>query len=210
MVNKETYDIIAKSWDKNRPNPFPGVQEFLESQNSNEPLLDLACGTGRHMILAEKIGYKNIVGIDFSEGQIAVAKEKGLNVRVGDMLSTGFDDNSFQTIICIASLHHLLDKEEQLEALKESHRILRPGGKILYTVWDKESKQIKEDIKKGKTTMIDESCAVVSFTHEGKKYPREYYFFSTKELSELLVNAGFEVEKAYKSNVNLYFECSKL
>lgn len=46
-----------------------------------------------------------------------------------------FRSNAFDVCICIAVVHHLSTPERRLAALKELVRIVRPGGRILVSVW---------------------------------------------------------------------------
>ena len=46
-----------------------------------------------------------------------------------------FRSNAFDVCICIAVVHHLSTPERRLVALKELVRIVRPGGRILVSVW---------------------------------------------------------------------------
>lgn len=55
-----------------------GECDFLEQEfqyNKKMNLLDVGCGTGRHAIELTRRGY-NITGIDLSEAQLVLAKEK--------------------------------------------------------------------------------------------------------------------------------------
>lgn len=46
-----------------------------------------------------------------------------------------FRSNSFDVCICIAVIHHLSTAARRLAAIKELARIIRPGGRILISVW---------------------------------------------------------------------------
>ena len=96
-------------------------------------ILDLGCGNGRNMT------YENMIftGYDSSEEFIQICKSKGLDAVEGDMCNLPFETNSFDHIICIASFHHLITTERREKALEEMVRILKPGGKILLSVWSK-------------------------------------------------------------------------
>jgi ubiquinone/menaquinone biosynthesis C-methylase UbiE len=100
----------------------------------NQKILDLACGYGRFTIPLAKQGY-NIQGIDISPNLIAKAKKTSkkerlsLKFQIGDMKTLPYDNNSFDSIICMWSAFIELSKEkDQIKALKEMLRILKEGG----------------------------------------------------------------------------------
>src|SRR5699024_9918798 len=90
-------------------------------------------GTGDLAIsLAEK-GLKNIVGLDLSEGMLAVAAEKiknknledRISTRLGDSENLPFEENSFDADSVAFGVRNLENLEERL---KRSYRVLKPGG----------------------------------------------------------------------------------
>ena len=102
--------------------------------NKKQKILDLACGYGRFTIPLAKQGY-TIQGIDISSNLIVKAKKtarkEGLNLKfqIGDMRKLPYEDNSFDSIICMWSAFAELSKEkDQKKALKEMLRILRKEG----------------------------------------------------------------------------------
>lgn len=110
------------------------IKEKLDIK-SGDKILEFGCGCGDFTeeisnILDDKT---LIYGIDLSESQINLAKEriKKPNVlfSIESCTHSMFKDNSFDFIIGKSILHHLnLD-----EALNEIKRILKPGGKIFFT-----------------------------------------------------------------------------
>jgi ubiquinone/menaquinone biosynthesis C-methylase UbiE len=71
------FENYAKTYDKR---VFKSTLEcdFLEQElnhNKSLKILDVGCGTGRHSIELTKRGYA-VTGIDFSESQLASAREK--------------------------------------------------------------------------------------------------------------------------------------
>ncbi len=63
------------------------------------------------------------------------AKNQGLDnveFRLGDMLNTGFEEASFDAVICVFGIFFVPDMPS---AIRELWRVLRPGGKLAITTW---------------------------------------------------------------------------
>ena len=81
------YDIICDSFDNSRVRIWNNVKKFLlDSQGSNENLLDCGCGNGKNMIYAKTLGY-NCEGFDISDNLLYICHNKGLNVFYQDVLN---------------------------------------------------------------------------------------------------------------------------
>lgn len=108
------------------------VKAVLDS-GANE-ILDIATGTGDLAIsIAKKSKADKIIGIDISEGMLAVGKkkiaEKNLGDRVELMLADSEDLPFEDDIFGAASVAFGVRNFENLEkGLAEIHRILKPGG----------------------------------------------------------------------------------
>ena len=102
-------------------------------------LLDIACGSGGPTLdLAERTGCR-VVGLDVEPAGIARAQEaaaaRGLGSRAefraadcGGPLP--FPDAAFDAVLCVDAINHLPDR---LGVLREWARLLRPGGRLLFT-----------------------------------------------------------------------------
>lgn len=106
-------------------------------------ILDLACGTGRYAIPLAKRGYQ-VVGLDISsvflEQARARAKEQGLKIEFvqGDMRRIPFE-NEFDAVINLFTSFGYFEKEEDhLRVLKEVHKSLKPGGRFLLDLSNRE------------------------------------------------------------------------
>jgi ubiquinone/menaquinone biosynthesis C-methylase UbiE len=106
-------------------------------------VLDVACGTGwATMAAARAVGDTGrVTGIDIADKLLDVAREKAASaglpnveyrVADADAEMLGFDDASFDTVICASSIFLLRDI---LKALHEWHRILKVGGTVAFSSW---------------------------------------------------------------------------
>lgn len=102
--------------------------------------VELACGTGRvtrHLREVIPVSSK-LVASDISGDMLAVAKEKlkGLNIdwQMIDAQQLPFDDKSIDLVVCCFGFMFVPDKPK---AFAEAYRVLRPGGMLLFSTWDK-------------------------------------------------------------------------
>ena len=91
-------------------------------------ILDAGGGTGR---VAEMIrcGTCEVVVADLSMGMLRQAEKKaGLSVLCSQTENLPFTEQSFERIIIVDALHHVLN---QRETLLDLFRVLKPGGRLL-------------------------------------------------------------------------------
>lgn len=96
-------------------------------------LLDFGCGPGSITLgLAKAVAPGGVVGIDIVEGVLAEARERAAaegvtNVRfeAGDVYQLGYEEDAFDAAYAHQVLQHLT---RPVEALREVHRVLKPGG----------------------------------------------------------------------------------
>ena len=86
-------------------------------------VLDVACGPGYAAAAAAALG-ASAIGIDFKED---------------DAEQLSFEDSSFDAVVLNFGMLHLARPEL---ALAEAHRVLRPGGRVAFTVWETPDKAI--------------------------------------------------------------------
>lgn len=93
---------------------------------SGQRLLDVGCGNGEWLKTAAELGY-SVFGIDPDDGAVRAARAAGLDVELGSLPGAAFPDDFFHQITLSHVLEHL---HFPIEALKDLHRMLVPGGRV--------------------------------------------------------------------------------
>ena len=177
-----TYDTIASKYcAKTRLEKYlrwerEYIRKMLDLIDAAEPrVLDVGCGDGRHCrIIGQEKG--RAVGIDLSEGMLTEARKlcPDIEFRRVNMLSLGFDNDSFDGIWSSGSIYHVA-KSAVSSVLSEFERILRPGGVLALS------------FKLG----TGEGLEVNPRSYAG--LPRYFAYYTREEMTRLLEEAGFGV-----------------
>jgi SAM-dependent methyltransferase len=96
-------------------------------------LLDIACGPGIVAAAALRRGC-SVVGVDFSSAMVSEARRllPGATFHEADAEALPLPDGGFDAAVCNFGLHHFPYPQR---ALRETVRMLRPGGRLAATVW---------------------------------------------------------------------------
>jgi SAM-dependent methyltransferase len=119
-------------------------------------ILELAAGTG---ILTEcvhrELPNAEIVATDLNEDMISHAQSVRPQVRANwktaDAMDLPFPDESYDVV---AMQFGYMFIPQQIEALKEIYRVLKPGGRVLFSTWDALEKN--ELTSEAKSALVDQ------------------------------------------------------
>ena len=137
-IRKETFgrDIGQNSWLT--ADEYDGFISWLELAPESR-VLEVASGSGGPALyLAGKTGCR-VTGVDASESGVATATRGASDANLGGRVSfqladanarLPFDDGTFDAVVCVDSMNHL---PERLGVLREWRRVLRAGGRAIFT-----------------------------------------------------------------------------
>jgi ubiquinone/menaquinone biosynthesis C-methylase UbiE len=103
-------------------------------RNTQAKILDAGCGTGLVGEILNKNSFQNLIGVDFSQEMLNIAKQKNVyqSLDLVDLTKKlDYEDNLFDAVICAGTFTcgHVGP-----EALREMVRITKQGGYICFTV----------------------------------------------------------------------------
>jgi ubiquinone/menaquinone biosynthesis C-methylase UbiE len=197
----ELWERMARPWERRRKLAWRWtrpVSEWIVDRIDPKPgqiLLDLAAGTGETGFLAasrlEEDG--RLISSDLAPQMVQaaerVAKELGVSnaeFRVLDAERIELDDASVDGVLCRYS--YMLTGDP-LQALRETRRVLRPGGRVAFSTWGEPGRNPWMTFSAG---LMIERGLMQPFSPDG---PGMFAMSSTETIVPLLTDAGFgEVE----------------
>jgi len=136
-------DGMAKGKGTRYSADYHRVQWIIKSVPKNAYFLDIGCNSGVVAVRLLKLGCFG-KGIDLVSELVDKAKKYGIDAEVGSAEDLAkFPDNTFEAVICSEVLEHLYDP---LLAIKEAHRVLKPGGAYVVTVPHPDSEMAGEKL----------------------------------------------------------------
>jgi ubiquinone/menaquinone biosynthesis C-methylase UbiE len=157
---------------------------------AGERILDAACGTGIVARLAAQQlrGTGRVIGLDLNPGMITLAQSLPLGGgtpiewREGNLEALPFAEREFDVVLCQQGLQFCADRAA---AVRQMRRVLRPGGRLLLSVWrDLEHCPYNAAVVSGVTHYVSAEA--------GKRMSAPCSLGNLEELRALLTAAGFD------------------
>ena len=122
VIFNDSHDMIIKT-----------LEPILDTRLK---ILDVACGTGKFAFkITKQYNHIKVSGVDFSPKMIAQARKKlskwpnsNIDFTISSADTIPHPDNSFDIVICTHAFHHF---PNQVNVLKEMHRVLKPNGRLM-------------------------------------------------------------------------------
>lgn len=133
---RDGYSRVAKSYaDTTTKMTAQANGKILEAAQVNKGMtvLDVACGPG---FLVEEAAARGgtVTAVDFAPSMVALARKRnpGLDVLEADAENLPFAENTFDAVTCALGMLHFSRPEQ---AAAEAIRVLKPGGRYVFTAW---------------------------------------------------------------------------
>jgi SAM-dependent methyltransferase len=155
----------------------PELREILGRSRPEGRILEVGSATGEFLAELRRVGRPHLVGLEFSEQAAAVARRRhGLDVRAGELIGAQLPAGSFDVVLMRHVLEHVADPRA---TLCEIARVLRPGGRCIFTI-----------------PSIDSYTAqMFGADWYGYQVPRHFHLFPQRTLMALLSAAGLRCER---------------
>lgn len=182
MDLKETYNKIAEDWHQDHQKDdwwIEGTNKFISFLKKGDTVLDVGCGGGTKSKYLIQKGL-SVVGIDFSEKMIEIAKREvpdGTFI-VKDLADVEILDYMLDGIFMQAVLLHI-PKAKAKEAIQKMADKLKKGGYLYVAVKALKPNRAEEEVS------VEEDY--------GYRYERFFSFFSLEEIKKHMRESGLNV-----------------
>lgn len=179
------YDLWSATYDEEPGNLMIALDEAV-FRTLAEPvpvahrvITDIGCGTGRHWAKLLAMGAQQLIGYDVSAGMLEKLRNKfpdAIARQISDCSLPEQPDQSVDIVISTLALAHMPDVAM---ALKEWHRILKPGGHILLTDYHPAAL---------------EQGATVTFAHHQQTVRVQHYIYPLETINALATQLGLQLQ----------------
>jgi SAM-dependent methyltransferase len=209
------YDEIARLYDPWSASVTEDVGFYVDlALQAAAPVVELGVGTGRIAIPIARAGVR-VIGVDASAGMIAVCRREAeragvaelLDLRLGDLRDPPVPERVDLVVCPFRALLHLHTDADRLAALSAARRLLEPGGRLAFDVFEPSP----EDVEETHARWIEREPGIFERAHwdlaartltlsvrgTGGATTMALAWLSPPEWRTLLERAGYEVEALY-------------
>ncbi|WIV12719.1 class I SAM-dependent methyltransferase [Proteiniborus sp. MB09-C3] len=167
--------------------------------NKESRILDVGAGTGRYAFHFANKGCK-LTALDIVSKHVDIMKEKSrakdisMDIRLGNALELdGINDDSYDVVLCLGPLYHLIKEDDRKKSIEEALRVLRKGG-ILAIAYINRYATFVNYINREKDNINNEGLYNIVRTGLEFGDERDCFYYSTYHEMESLMST-FNIEK---------------
>ncbi|MFW9992056.1 MAG: class I SAM-dependent methyltransferase [Candidatus Odinarchaeota archaeon] len=206
---------VVKEWTRKDRHPLEFIitEHYLKNHlpPKGSVIADIGGGPGRYTVMLARWGY-SVSLVDLSRENVRFARKKigelGLEanvseIEIGDARNLSrFKDGSFDAVLLLGPLYHLVTEEDRIATLLEAKRILKGDGVLFisflnryasiihgFTYWPEGILEERDRFR----TLLEEGHSF-NFTKDENKFAPAYYI-RVQEISPLLEKAGLQIIK---------------
>ncbi|MFI6344146.1 class I SAM-dependent methyltransferase [Streptomyces sp. NPDC050560] len=177
------------------------TQELLRRSLPAPPgrILDVGGGPGAHAEWLVADGY-TVHLVDPVPRHIGQARRTGATVELGDARLLTAEDASYDVVLLLGPLYHLIERTDRDQALSEAYRVLKPGGLLAAAGINRYASLFehtafahlhREPLRKSIGSILETQ------THDGKKAFTAAHFHTGEQLRNEVAAAGFEEPEVF-------------
>jgi ubiquinone/menaquinone biosynthesis C-methylase UbiE len=114
-------------------------------------------------------------------------------IEIGDARRLRWPEASFDAVLLLGPLYHLPEREDRLTALREAHRVLRPGGVIFAAAISRFTSTL-EGLRWDLLSQPDFKARIDRALNQGQRQGPTAYTHLPEELRQEIAEAGFSLE----------------
>jgi ubiquinone/menaquinone biosynthesis C-methylase UbiE len=188
----------------------------------DEPLLDLGCGAGRHLLALYEAGFSHLVGLDLSQELLDVAAKRlaaagveGIELVQADMREIPYVGHFATVLSLFTSFGYFEDDETDQAVLAAVNRALQPGGIFLIDTLNRDwviahlvpkeertlsgrvlliERRVSEDRRR-----VEKATRVIEEGGEERTFYESVRMYTGDELEEMLKDVRFANVQRYGS-----------
>jgi SAM-dependent methyltransferase len=159
-------------------------------------VLDVGGGPGTYANWLAQRGH-SVRLVDPVGRHVEAARSLGLDAELGEAQRLEQADSSFDVVLLMGPLYHLVDEPDRLQALREAWRVLKPGGVLVATAISRFAALFDQLIRLDRYHEPDELARIETIVGTGVLPARPGGVFTTaflhlpRQLGQELTSAGF-------------------
>lgn len=158
--------------------------------NDSEKVLDIGCSSGNFGEELMRNKHCVVDGIDVDAKDVNLAKQKLRNAHVLNVENDPIDifDEKYDVILMMDVIEHLV---EPVKALKKIATLLKPGGRLVFSVPNMSHISVRLDLLMGK----------FNYRNTGLLDDTHLHFYTEEYLRRVLSNAGYDLAQTSSTTV---------
>ncbi len=206
--SEHVWDTIADSFDATRRTPWQPCIDFITSFPNSSRVADIACGNARHLIPCA-LHCKKVVGVDISRRLLTITQQKlrkkslkNIELLHANSTNLPLKENTFDAVLYIAALHNIPRRDNRVFSLKEIHRVLKPDGVALISVWARWQKKFyRYFIKQWFTENNEFGDINIDWKQKNSSISRFYHLYSKREFRQDILASGLVIHQITAINI---------